>query len=525
MATSLKSPRTAGKDMPCQDDKCNILIVDDRPENHLAFETILAPLEQTLVFAKSGRDALRELLQRRFAVILLDINMPVMDGYQTAELVRQRSVSQYTPIIFVTAGGPSESHIGRGYALGAVDYLFSPVDPNIVRAKVSVFIDLAKKETIISRQGEQLREAAERRAERAETTLQALLNTLDVGVYRATPRGRLLTANPAFLRLFKLSAVEDRAIEGIRELRAEAAPTQTASLPALLGQDGGMSTSGAPSDHELEFADGTRMSISVRRTMGMTEKDEPCIEGIVADISERKAHERLLRASNLALMRANEDLNQFAYAATHDVQEPLRMVATYSGVIAKRYRDQLDPAANEFLDFIIDGARRMDRILSDLLLYAELVHSNQELAASVVPADKALDNAIAKVKARLAEARGVVTRGKLPSIVMQDGHLEQLFENLLDNAIKYRRGEPPAIHVAAERVDNAWQFSVRDNGLGIPKEHHERLFGVFQRFHGPEYPGTGIGLAICSRIVQRYGGEIWVESDAGAGSTFYFTAR
>jgi signal transduction histidine kinase len=496
----------------------NILLVDDRPENLMAFETVLAPLEQNVISARSGNDALRELLNRKFAVILLDVRMPGMDGYETAALIRQRQASQYTPIIFVTAGGPQDTHVSRGYSLGGVDYLFSPVDPGVMRAKVSVFIELARKAAIIQEQAELLRIAAEKRAVRAESRMQGLLDTLDLGIYRTTPDGVLLDANRAFLHLLKLKTADDPAFGQITEVG-----TGT-PLPTLLGAAEG-DAPGVPSDFQIDVPGGSRMWLSVRKTVVKTEAEPPCVEGMVADISDRKKSEQLLRDSNRALQRSNEDLNQFAYAASHDLREPLRIIGSYSELIRRRYGEWLERDGREFLGYVIDGAKRMNQLLTDLLLYARVAHFTTEIAAAPIEANHAFDLAVMNLAKTIEDSGAKVTRDALPRVTMEETHLVQLFQNLISNAIKYRRGNPPAVHVASENVENTWRFAVADNGLGIPEEHRTQVFGIFKRLHGQEYPGTGIGLAICAKIVERYGGAIWVDSTVGQGSTFYFTAR
>jgi signal transduction histidine kinase len=499
--------------------KFNILVVDDRPENLLAFETILAPLAQNVVAVRSGSEALRELLNRKFAVILLDVKMAAMDGYETAALIRQRPASQYTPIIFVTAGGPNDTHVSRGYSLGAVDYLFAPVDPEVMRTKVSVFIELARKAAIINEQAELLRAAAERRAARVENRMQSLLNRLQVGVYRATPEGALLDANPAFLRLLRLSAPDDPAIRSVKEV------VTGLSLPALLGCQGALDFTSPSTDHQLELPDGMRIWVSLSKAVMAPEPDQICVDGVLADISERKAHERVVKESNRALQRSNEDLNQFAYAASHDLEEPLRQVAQRGDSLRRRLSGKLDAEADGALGFIVDSSRGMEQRLKDLLLYAHIAHSSNEIAASLIAADRALDVAMLNLRSVIEETGAVITRDTLPTITMQETHLVQLFQNLLANAIKFRREERPAIHVSCERADTSWRFSVSDNGIGIPPEFRTQIFGVFKRVHGRQSPGTGIGLAICSKIVERYGGDLWVESEVGCGSTFYFTAR
>jgi light-regulated signal transduction histidine kinase (bacteriophytochrome) len=227
--------------------------------------------------------------------------------------------------------------------------------------------------------------------------------------------------------------------------------------------------------------------------------------------------------ANEALRRANADLQQFAYSASHDLQEPLRMVATYSELLKKRFGGELGEEGDEFISFTVEGAMRMQELLKDLRLYIQISTENQQPAAAV-DANAVLRKTLQNLDLAIRESGASVTYAALPHLVMFEFQLEQLFQNLIANAIRYRSAEPPRIHVAARLHEGAWLFSVADNGIGIEAKFQEQIFGIFKRLHtATEHPGTGMGLAICHRIVQRSGGRIWVESEPGRGSTFYFT--
>jgi PAS domain S-box-containing protein len=246
------------------------------------------------------------------------------------------------------------------------------------------------------------------------------------------------------------------------------------------------------------------------------------VQAIVQDITERKRTERELQRINRQLTKANEDLEQFAYSASHDLQEPLRMVSIYSQMLKRQFDGQLGPVGGEYINHTIQGATRMAQLVRDLLAY--LHTSVNPEPAPWMDANAAVQAVLKGLEVAIAESGGVVLASPLPRIRMHSVHLEQVLQNLIGNALKYRGNETPHIFVSCERSGNEWRFSVADNGIGIAPEYKEQIFGIFKRLHSASaYPGTGMGLAICRRVVLRYGGQIWVESEPGDGSTFYFT--
>jgi light-regulated signal transduction histidine kinase (bacteriophytochrome) len=241
------------------------------------------------------------------------------------------------------------------------------------------------------------------------------------------------------------------------------------------------------------------------------------------DITERVRTERSLREANAALTRAVADLEHFAYSASHDLQEPLRMVSTYSGMLKRKFGGQLGELGDEYIGYTIEGAQRMRQLLEDLLAYTH-VSAQHERPVENVDANLALNQTLRNLQTAITDRGAVISNTLLPNVRIHKFQLEQVFQNLIGNAIRYCQEKTPEIHVAAEKQGSEWVFSVRDNGIGIPAQYHEQIFGIFKRLHTPaEYPGTGMGLAICQQIIQRLGGRIWVESEPGHGATFYFT--
>jgi len=240
------------------------------------------------------------------------------------------------------------------------------------------------------------------------------------------------------------------------------------------------------------------------------------------EIAERKQAETKLHLYASELERSNQELQQFAYVASHDLQEPIRMVASYTQLLAKRYKGKLDSDADEFIAFAVDGATRMQVLINDLLAYSRVGTGGKEF--EMTNCDAILENTLVNLQKAVEESGTKVTHDPLPTVMADDVQFIQLFQNLIGNAIKFHGKDLSLIHISAERNDSKWLFSVRDNGIGIDQDYADRIFVIFQRLHGRgEYPGTGIGLAICKKIVERHDGHIWVESEPGVGSTFYFT--
>src|ERR1700733_1481145 len=378
-----------------QPNPAKVLLVDDLPANLLALEAVLDNRGYEIVTATSGPDAVASILVNDFAVILLDVMMPGMDGFETASRIRELEKARRTPIIFVTAFRELDGQMHRGYGSGAVDFLYKPIDPEVLRFKVSVFADL------------------QRQAD-----------------------------------LLKSYSMQLQATNAVLEQRVE----------------------------------------------------------------ERTAE---LRASN-------EDLRQFAYVASHDLKEPLRTITAFATLLSQQNKERLNEDAPTFIEYIVNSARRMDSLLDDLLMYSTHTNKASE-AAGLCDSDAALAGVLMMLDGLIREKRAMITHDPLPLVAADFNELVQLFQNLIGNGLKYQRNEIPRVHVSVEQRDEESLFSVRDNGLGIEPEYRDQIFGIFKRAHGREYPGNGIGLAICKKIVERRHGRIWVESAVRKGSTFYFT--
>lgn len=236
-------------------------------------------------------------------------------------------------------------------------------------------------------------------------------------------------------------------------------------------------------------------------------------------VQERTAQ---LKAANANLIRSNQELEQFAYVASHDLQEPLRAVNSYAQLLARKYQGNLDAKADKYINYLVEGATRMQQLINDLLEFSRVGTRGKELVAT--DCEQVLSQVLQNLKVAIAENNAIVTHDSLPALTGDETQLIQLFQNLLSNAIKFRREEPPQVHISVQQRAKEWIFAVQDNGIGMESEYFDRIFTIFQRLHSKsEYPGTGIGLAVCKKIVERHGGRIWVESQLGSGTVFYFT--
>jgi PAS domain S-box-containing protein len=269
--------------------------------------------------------------------------------------------------------------------------------------------------------------------------------------------------------------------------------------------------------------DGTEFPVEISLSPMTTESGSTLIIGNVRDVTARVAADAQLRAAAAELERSNAELEQFAYVASHDLQEPLRMVTSFTQLLSRRYAGKLDADADEFIGYAVDGSLRMQELINDLLTYSRV--GTRALTLQAVDTAELVDQVLGDLSRAIQDAHGTVARGDLPMVRGDLTQLRQLFQNLIANAVKFHRpGVPPEVCVAASPSGGKWQFSVSDNGIGIERQYLERIFVLFQRLHSrAEYPGTGIGLAICKKIVERHGGEIQVRSEFGHGTTFLFT--
>ncbi len=442
----------------------DILVVEDSRFQAKRLRDFLEKNGYRVKLALNGKEGLSAARSEKPALIISDIMMPVMDGFEMCRLVKGDKQLKDVPVILLT----SLSHTGdilRGLEAGADSYISKPCEGKMLLARI---------QTVVSSPVSDDGDASKRK-------LQVILgrNTyvMDAG------RQQILQF---LLSTYQDAIVQNRRLEKMRE-----------KLVVL--------------NEKLE-------KMVAERTAALRKE---IAERKQAQAAVAQQAEELAR-SNTELARSNAELAQFAYVASHDLQEPLRMVGSYTQLLAKRYKGKLDADADEFINFAVDGVVRMKSLINDLLDYSRVGTRGKELTST--DCEQIVAYALANLQGSIEECAAVVTHDPLPKVVADARQLGQLFQNLIGNAVKFRGEKPPTVHLGVKKEQTEWIFCVRDNGIGIDTEHIDRIFEIFQRLHSrAEYPGTGIGLAICKKIVERHGGRIWVESQPGAGSTFYFT--
>jgi two-component system, LuxR family, sensor kinase FixL len=504
------SKRSSSQRRPPRE-KAKILVVDDRPENLLVYELILEELGEELVMAHSGEEALAHLEWKSFAVILLDVNMPGLDGLETAKRIRGDERSARTPIIFMTAF-VDDFRLAEGYAHGAVDYMQTPVVPEVLRAKVKVFADLFHMTEELHRQRNA--EAARQNAERIRLVLDSSLDA----VVTIDEQGRVTGWNPQSTTTFGWTREEtigrDLADLVIPE-RYRAAHRRGLSHFLATGE-------GPLLNRRLELAATRRDGVEIPIELTISPLPLPDryeFSAFIRDITERKSAEEQIRHYATELERSNRELDQFAYSASHDLRSPLRAIGQMASWIAEDHGKQLPDDVCRDLGLIQRRVKRMQQLLDDMLDYARAGRQNGELGH--VDCEKLVHEIIDL----LAPPAGfTVCVGALPTVVTHRAPLAQVLRNLIGNAIKHHDRAVGHIDVSAEEADGQLEFTVRDDGPGIPRECHDDIFRMFTTLEPRDVlEGSGMGLAMVRKILDNRGGEIHVESVEGRGATFRFT--
>ncbi|WP_235062921.1 sensor histidine kinase [Paramagnetospirillum caucaseum] len=352
-----------------------------------------------------------------------------------------------------------------------------------------------------------------------EAKLRAMFEMSPLGMVRTTPDGAFLEANPAFLGMVGYSLEDLRALS-YWDLTPVRFAEDAVRLLDSLEREGHF----GPYEKEYIHKDGRRIPVRLSGVLITGGDGEGYVWSIIENITESRMVERTLTAKSEELARSNADLEQFAFIASHDLREPLRMVSAYMGLLERHFGPMVGAEGAEYIAYAKEGAQRMDRLVLDLLEFSRV--GRMEEAPEPVPLDEVLDGVLANLSPTLAECGAQVGRpAPLPAIPAVRGEMAQVLQNLIGNAVKYRDpSRPLVIEVSARQEPGQWVVAVADNGIGIAPEYRERIFRIFQRLHTRErFEGTGVGLAICKRIVERHGGRIWVDSVPGEGAIFSFS--
>jgi len=473
--------------------KVNILLVDDRREN-LALEAILKTLDENLVRATSGREALKYLLKNDVAVILLDVEMPGMDGFKTATLIREREKTRHTPIIFLTACGNSDVHVNQGYFLGVVDYIFKPISADVLKSKVSTFVEMFKQRQEVQRQSALL--TAER------DFISAVLDTVDSFVLVLDSEGRILHVNRAWeeeMTGYSLHEVRGRFLWDYFEDKQAAKDF----LNARKGNTG---------SEEYWFMKGNTRRLVAWCCTALKNPSTAARHFVVTgrDITE--------------LRQRTEELEGFTYSVSHDMRAPVRAIDGFTRILIEEYSNSLDDEGRRLLSIVRQNTEKMGQLIDGLLALSRLGRE-KVMFGDIDMADLAR-TAFDEQKAADARQREISFRAaQLPPAYGDKRLITQVFQNLLSNAIKFTRNEKSAvIEVGCQPGAGENIYFVRDNGVGFDMDHAQKLFGTFQRLHpANEFEGSGIGLATVQRIIDRHGGKVWAEAKPNDGATFYFS--
>jgi PAS domain S-box-containing protein len=492
--------------------------------------------DRTTELTKANDSQRRQSDQLREQALLLDL---VRDGILVRDL--------YGTIVYWSAGAVDMYGFGKEEALGRVSHQLLGTEYPIPLAEIEAEVQKTgawEGETIqTTKSGKRVRvesrwtltrtergspegflevnrditarKHAEDSLRDSELRFRAVSESAIEGILSLEPSGIIRYWNPGAERLFGLSASEAVGLPV-----AHVIPDEAIAKYMAPDADRGI---GTRLETRGRRKDAGEIPLEVSLSSWVTTQGVRSYTVIVRDIADRKRAERALEAKNEELARSNQELEQFAYVASHDLQEPLRMVSNYTQLLARRYRDKLDGDANEFIDFAVDGAKRMQELIHDLLQYARVGTRGKEFKP--MPAARIVADALVNLTSAVEEAGAELVIDPLPTVSCDATQIAQVFQNLIANAVKFRRpGHRPVVRISATRADNGWSFAVQDNGIGIDRKYFDRIFQMFQRLHTrSEYSGTGIGLSLCKKIVERHGGRIRVESEPGRGTTFAFT--
>jgi PAS domain S-box-containing protein len=514
-----------------------ILTVDDSPTYLHELSEELHKEGYDVIPARSGKEALELLEVEQVDCILLDLLMPELSGQETCRIIKKTLAWRNVPLLILTAVEETKAMV-EGINAGADDYITKSSDFQVLKARLRAqlrrkqFEDEygAIRERLFQKEIEAARAKAAQEIAEARASFEPLLhneawlnNVVRVAHLGAWDWDLLKNAQSWSDEQFRILGLEPGTVEPSYDRFLQALHPEDRQRVAEAVKQALAGECRFQADCRFIWPNGEARHVVCQGEICRNEFDQPVrIIGTLLDVTERKRAEEELARRAEELARSNADLQQFAYVASHDLQEPLRMVASFTQLLAQRCAGKLGADADEFIGYAVDGAHRMQVLVNDLLEYSRVSTRGKEFSG--VDCEKILETVMADLQKALEESGGRVTHDPLPTVQGDQTQIFRVLLNLLGNALKFHGSEPPRVHVSAQEVNGEWQFSVRDNGIGIDPEHSSRIFLLFQRLHTrQEYLGTGMGLAIAKKIVERHGGRIWVESQPGKGSTFYFS--
>ena len=504
-------------------DRVNVLLVDDRPENLLALEAILNSPSYNLVQASSGTEALRCLLNQDFAVILLDVQMPGMDGFETATLIRSRDRSRSTPIIFITAFSSNDTHVFKGYSLGAVDYLFKPVKPEILTSKVQVFVQLFQKTVEVKQQATQLA-AVNSELSKSEERFRTLCACSPLGIYVADVEGRCTYINPRCQAICGLTLEESLAEVWQREVHPEDRDRVVADWLAWIKESQEYSN-----EFRLAGSENVRW-IHVQSSPMFSDLGKLIGHvGTVRDITDRKQAEeergRLIReqVARQEAERANQMKDEFLAILSHELRTPLNAILGWSRLLRVKKFDE--ETIDKALETIERNAKSQSQLIEDILDVSRILRGKLNLNKHPIRLESVIELAIDSLQP-LAEEKSIVlelTRSpKVSEVIGDSDRLQQIVWNLLSNAIKFTQ-EEGKVEVRLESVGDEAQIQIIDNGIGIEPDFLPYVFDRFRQADSSttrSYGGLGLGLAIVRHLVEQHGGKVYAENNPGEGAKF-----
>lgn len=516
-----------------------ILIVDDRPDKLLALRATIEALPVEIVTASSGEEALRLLLHHSFAILLLDLNMPGLNGLETARLIRERKQLDDLAIIFVSAGDPSEREIEDAFALGAVEFVCPP-SPKVLVAKVNVFLELHRERALLREAKSQLEEILEQRTQalmhetrvrrRAEDKLHVFIQkALEYALIMLEPEGIVTEWSPGAERIFQYSqeeAVGKNIAFIFTEEDQKAGVDQAEVAKALQNVQANDERWHRRKDGTTFWASGVLVALhdDQQNLLGFAKlvrdmTPHKLIQERLANINQEL--EKRVAERTEALQAATRRMENFCYTIAHDLRAPLRAIAGFADL----FQDDENinrTEVQEYVERIVESAKRMDMLIQDLLQYARI--SQMETPLEQVSLSELVQTVLQRMQRRIKECGGrIEITEPLPAVRCNAPTVAQVVENLIDNGLKFvKPGTRPAIRLRSEERQGTVRLWIEDNGIGIAPEHQEQIFQIFQRLHTTtEYEGTGLGLAIVRKAMENIGGQAGVMSEPGQGSKFW----